>query len=97
MLQTVSQSPSLFLNFAERFYRAAHPNGPKSSAISGVTKCPFRAAVQSKHLHTSNAAAVPPAVQTSTKQGEVEKIEPVETVTSHQCKCVVDGLTPKGW
>lgn len=85
---------SPFHNFAERFYHAAHPYGPKSSGISGVTKCPFRAALQSKNLHTSNTAAVRPAIETSTK-GEV-KSEGMETAESHQCKCVVDGLTPKG-
>ena len=88
---------SFFLNSIERFYHAAHPNGHKaSSAASGVTKCPFRAALQSKSLHTSSATSVPPAVQTKS-QGEVKKMERNETNDeSHQCKCVVDGLTPKG-
>lgn len=87
-----------FFYSAERFYHAAHPHGHKSptSAASGVTKCPFRAALQSKSLHTSNATSVPPAVQTRS-QGEVKRTERDETDDeSHQCKCVVDGITPKG-
>ena len=87
----------IFFLSTERFYHAAHPNGHKSSSTgSGVTKCPFRAALQSKSLHTSSATSVPPAVQTKS-HGEVKKTERNETSDeSHQCKCVVDGLTPKG-
>lgn len=85
-----------FVHLTERFYHTAHPAGPKSSiARSGATKCPFRAALQSKTLHTSSTAAVPPAVETSSK-GEVKETEKMETSEAHQCKCVVDGLTPKG-
>ena len=87
-----------FILSTERFYHAAHPNGHKSSSAgsAGVTKCPFRAALQSKSLHASSATSVPPAVQTKS-HGEVKKMDRNETSDeNHQCKCVVDGLTPKG-
>ena len=94
-----------FFPSTERFYHAAHPNGHKSSSAAvsgGMTRCPFRAALQSKKsLHTSSATSVPPAVQTRT-QGEEEakrmerRNETNVNDEGHRCKCVVDGLAPKG-
>ena len=49
---------SFFLS-AESFYKAVHTThrGVSSTATGGVSRCPFRAAVQSKQLHTSAVAA----------------------------------------
>ena len=61
-----------------------------------MSKCPFRAALQSKTLHTSSAASVPPVVEAKIKGEEASTAGNETTAGDHQCKCVVDGLTPKG-
>lgn len=78
----------LYVHFAESFYKMAHPVAPRS--IGG--KCPFRAALQAQSFHSSPLASTstsPPAPVFSKQEGK-------EVTGGGECKCVADGLRPKG-
>lgn len=76
----------------------AHPSLPRfASGTAG--KCPFRAALQaqSQSLHTSPSSTTstsPPAPIPNKGDGKAEK--GVATGGGNECKCVAEGLRPKG-
>ena len=82
----------LFCNTADRFYKMAHPNGvPVSSLGSG--RCPFRAVLQAKSLHTTSLCV---ATSTVAKQTEDHVSREADQDHRSECKCVAAGLKPKG-
>ena len=74
----------------ESFYKMAHPVAPRSTG----GKCPFRAVLQTQSLHSSPLASTstsPPAPIFSKEEGKK-----VTSSSGGECKCVTDGLRPKG-
>lgn len=74
----------------ESFYKMAHPVAPRSTG----GKCPFRAVLQTQSLHSSPLASTstsPPAPIFSK-----EECKEVTSSSGGECKCVTDGLRPKG-
>lgn len=75
---------------AESFYKMAHPVAPRSTG----GKCPFRAVLQTQSLHSSPLASTstsPPAPIFSK-----EESKEVTSSSGGECKCVTNGLRPKG-
>lgn len=88
---------------SDRFYQAAHPRPPAShpaALTSGVSKCPFRAALQAKSVHTTATdptpklaeKIAPPPPPPPPRQTEDES----EAKAQGHCKCIAEGLKPKG-
>ena len=93
--------------FTEKFYRSVHAL-PRMSGAGGLSKCPFRAAVQSQRLHTAAPASqTSPAVSEGNKavvsaqlKQEVlprEGVCGVKRATKDgNCECAAQGLQPVG-
>jgi 5-aminolevulinate synthase len=92
----------------EKFYRSVHTL-PRVSAAGGLSKCPFRAAVQSQRLHTAAPASQtpPPAVPEGKKAVVSAQLKqealPREAVCGvkwatkdGKCECAAQGLQPVG-
>ena len=88
------------------FYRSVHT----VSSAGGLSRCPFRAAVQSQQLHTPAPAAIPPppppAAAMSDEGSTVvsgQEVLPEEAVCGvkqatrdGKCECAAQGLQPVG-
>ena len=80
-----------WLLHVERLYKSVH-SGVQPS-MTGASKCPFRAALQSnKHAATT---AVEPLVKGQGK-GEEEECGVKRSTEDGNCKCAAQGLQPVG-
>lgn len=91
---------------AERFYHSVHnsqrPVSGLTGSSNGISRCPFRAAIQSQPQHTSAA----PDSKTTTVQAKTCPIEKCEYNEEHcrvkratedgRCECAAQGLQPIG-
>lgn len=91
----------------EHFYLAAHGSSPPRPSAAGGGKCPFRAALQAQSLHTTAAETSPtssksckavpaPRVKEEEEEREGGLKHPGVHAPSSNCKCVAEGLRPKG-
>lgn len=95
------------ISFVEHFYLAAHGSSPPRPSAAGGGKCPFRAALQAQSLHTTAAETSPtsskscktvpaPRVKEEEEEREGGLKHPGVHAPSSNCKCVAEGLRPKG-
>ena len=94
--------------FPDHFYQAAHGSFPPRPSAAGGRRCPFRAALQVQNVHTTavetsrtsseSCKAAPNAKVKEEGEGEGEKglKHPGVKLPSPNCKCVAEGLRPKG-
>ena len=84
----------------ERLYKSVHAV-PRMSATGGVSRCPFRAAVQAQQLHTSTAASHPPPPPPTTSSAAPEEKKtvvsaPTKEVLPKEVLCGVKRATKDG-
>ena len=87
----------------ERFYKSVHTihQSTSMSPASGMTRCPFRAAIQSKQLHTSavigSQTTKEMAAASLVCKGKLEELCEVKRSTKDgHCECAAKGLQPVG-
>lgn len=80
----------------DRFYQTVHPGVPRSSAAGG--HCPFRAVLQTQGLRTSTTEPTAPAPAPAFVETREEKpsVGGGNVRSQEECKCVSEGLRPKG-